>query len=124
MRPPLELTEAHRRHWNLADEAAVRDHWREQWREHLAAVRAELPAERLLVFDIEAGDPRDLCRFAGLPDDCARNWKVHFRSLRNPFTRRLRVRVEDSWGEVPALRIVWFILSRTEHALRRAPPLA
>lgn len=35
----------------------------------------DIPEERLLVFDIEEDDPALLCRFAGLPDECARNWQ-------------------------------------------------
>lgn len=35
----------------------------------------DIPEERLLVFDIERDDPVFLCRFAGLPDSCAKNWQ-------------------------------------------------
>ena len=41
---------------------------------HANAVR-DIPEERLLVFDIEKDDPVLLCRFAGLPERCARNWR-------------------------------------------------
>lgn len=41
---------------------------------HRNVVR-DIPEERLLVFDIEKDAPGLLCRFAGLPDDCAKNWQ-------------------------------------------------
>ena len=123
----LELTEAHRRHWNLADEAAVRDHWREQWRHHLAAVRAELPAERLLVFDIEAGDPRDLCRFLGLPEGHARHWRQHNRSYLAPTTWGLMSarlpgplrRLANARALAPLMRLCGFTESSLRTWLRR-----
>ena len=87
----MELTLAHRRHWSLESDEEVYDHWRAQWHAHRAAVTAELPPGRLLVFDIERDDPRNLCRFAGLPDGMARNWKRRNRSVLAPSFRRVSV---------------------------------
>lgn len=58
----------------LADMEAVAAHWREDHAHHVAAVRAGIPADRLLVFDIERDPPEALCRFAGLDDRAARHW--------------------------------------------------
>ena len=53
--------------YGTADLERVADVWREDWEEHHRAVVAELPAERLLVFDIETDPPELLCDFVGLP---------------------------------------------------------
>ena len=49
--------------------------WRGQKEMLHSNVIRDIPKERLLVFDIERDDPALLCRFAGLPDSCARNWQ-------------------------------------------------
>ncbi len=65
---------------NAKDRPAMSDaefcaYWREQRDTlHRNALR-DIPGERLLVFDIERDDPVLLCRFAGLPDGCAGNWR-------------------------------------------------
>ena len=48
--------------------------WRAEWQEHHRTVLAEVPAERLLVFDIEADSPEGLCDFLGLPRSAARRY--------------------------------------------------
>lgn len=58
----------------LADMEAVVAHWREDHARHVTAVRAGIPSDRLLVFDIERDPPEALCRFAGLDDRAARRW--------------------------------------------------
>ena len=66
--------ERYRRCHGLADLDEVVAHWKADWRGHVARVRAEVPADRLLVFDIERDRPEALCRFAGLDDGAARHW--------------------------------------------------
>ena len=65
--------------YGTAEGAAVRAIWRAEWDAHHAAVRSAIPAEQLLVFDIESDPPERLCEFAGLPSACAR-----FYGLQNP----------------------------------------
>ena len=81
-RPPRGLVERvepfaerYRRHYGLADLDEVVAHWRADWRRHIEAVRAGVPAERLLVFDIERDSPLALCRFAGLDASAARHYR-------------------------------------------------
>ena len=65
------------------DPARVADCWRAAWEAHHRRVRAEIPAERLLVFDIEADPPERLCDFVGVPRSYAR-----FFTLENPSLNR------------------------------------
>ena len=48
--------------------------WRDEWEAHRRRVVAEIPADELLVFDIESDPPELLCDFAGVPRSCARHW--------------------------------------------------
>ena len=61
----------------------VADCLRAEWEEHHARVQREIPAERLLVFDVERDSPLKLCAFAGLPPSCGR-----FYTLENPSLNR------------------------------------
>ena len=54
------------------EEVAAR--WRAEWEAHRRRVLAEIPADELLVFDIESDPPERLCDFAGVPRACARFW--------------------------------------------------
>ena len=81
-RPPRGLlervepfAERYRRRYGLADLDEVVAHWRGDWHRHIDAVRAGVPAERLLVFDIESDSPQALCRFAGLKASAARHYR-------------------------------------------------
>lgn len=42
---------------------ALADHWRHDWDDHIAKVQATIPADRLLVHNIETDDPADIDRF-------------------------------------------------------------
>lgn len=77
----LEMVAAARLHFGLAGVDQVFDHWRAEWHAHAEAVQAYLPPERLLVFDIDTDDPAAICAFAGLPEDMARHWGQHNRSM-------------------------------------------
>ena len=70
--PPFR--ERYRLCHGLADVGAVTAHWRADWARHVAAVKASIPADRLLVFDVERDPPEALCRFAGLDTGAARHW--------------------------------------------------
>ena len=61
------------RYYDL-DRAAVVRKWRHDWHEHHAAVRDEIPPDRLLVFDVSRDDPVELCDFAELPRAFASNF--------------------------------------------------
>lgn len=56
--------------------------------EHDRRVLAEIPADELLVFDIEADPPERLCDFVGVPRDWARFWTPE-NALMNPLGRSL-----------------------------------
>ena len=70
--------------FGTTDPDRVADGWRALWDEHHRRVAAELPPERLLVFDIESDPPERLCDFVGVPRACA----GHYR-LENPSLNRL-----------------------------------
>jgi hypothetical protein len=42
---------------------ALADQWRQDWDDHIEKVQAAIPAERLLVHNIETDDPTDIDRF-------------------------------------------------------------
>jgi hypothetical protein len=79
--PLTEHADFYRKEYGTTDWDGISDVWRRRWDEHHEAVLAEIPAERLLVFDIEKDDPRRLCEFAGLPADGARHYKQENPSL-------------------------------------------
>ena len=58
--------------YGTTDRDALADCWRQEWDVHHENVIAEVPGDRLLVFDIEQDDPALLCQFAGLPLEYAR----------------------------------------------------
>ena len=84
------------------DEVARR--WREEWEAYHRQVRAELPAEELLVFDIESDPPERLCDFIGVPRDRARFWTRENATM-NPLgrwlvrnvPRRVKRRIPAHW---------------------------
>ena len=81
--PPLRPTLARREAAELLRFGAglVAEIWRREWEEHHARVRATIPPEQLLVFDIESDSPLLLCEFAGLPPACARHYGPQNHSL-------------------------------------------
>ena len=79
---PVQLVESHYRwRYGTTNRAIVEEHWREDWRKHHERVQREIPAEQLLVFDIESDPPEKLCEFAGLPLSCARFYRKQNPSL-------------------------------------------
>ena len=90
---PVQMVESHYMwRYGTTDRAVVEDHWRADWREHHARVQREIPAEQLLVFDIESDPPEKLCEFAGLPLSYARLYRKQNPSL-NRFGRMIASRV-------------------------------
>ena len=65
--------------FGTADPERVAARLRAEWDAHRRAVAADIPAERLLVFDVESDAPERLCDFVGVPRACARHW-----ARRNP----------------------------------------
>jgi len=72
--PVAPFEERYRLCHGLAGRDEVVAHWRQDWASHVARVKAGVPADRLLVFDIERDPPEKLCRFAGLGEAAARHW--------------------------------------------------
>lgn len=58
--------------FGVTDLERVAECWRAEWDAHHRRVLAELPAEELLVFDIESDPPERLCDFIGVPRSHAR----------------------------------------------------
>ena len=73
--------EFYREAYGLADLGAVADCWRADWDQHIGTVKQVIPAERLLVFDIEKDSPVSLCRFVGLNEGAALHYGRHNGSL-------------------------------------------
>ena len=87
--------------FGITDPAQVAEGWRALREEHHRRVCAELPPERVLVFDIESDPPQRLCDFIGAPRSFARHYQVE-----NPSLNR--------WGEALAACLPF--------ALKRALP--
>ena len=68
------LRAIHEARFGTGDLARVAECWRAEWEAHHRRVRAELPADVLLEFDIESDPPERLCDFVGVPRACARHW--------------------------------------------------
>ena len=66
--------------YGLSDVNEVASHMRREWDMHIALVKDSIPADRLLVFNIESDSPIALCRFAGLGDAAAKHFGVSNRS--------------------------------------------
>ncbi|MYE00011.1 MAG: chromosome partition protein MukE [Alphaproteobacteria bacterium] len=110
--PPFR--ERYRRCHGLAGLDEVVAHWRADWARHVAAVRASVPADRLLAFDIEREPPEALCRFVGLDASAARHW-----GHENPGPGRLG-RALAGWAPRTLTRRVPDSVRRAaRHALRR-----
>ncbi|MDJ0944218.1 MAG: sulfotransferase [Kiloniellales bacterium] len=78
---PRSFAELYRSVHGLPDREAVVEAWSRDWDRHLEAVQDSIPAERLLVFDIERDSPRRLCAFAGLEPSAADHYTVQNHSL-------------------------------------------
>ena len=68
-------------YYGTTDVDAIADIWRRQWAELHRDVLSAVPAQFLLVFDIESDPPERLCEFAGLPLSCAANYTQENPSL-------------------------------------------
>ena len=79
---------AHRARFGTDDPCEVAGHWRAAWEAHHGRVLAEVPAQRLLVFDIESDPPERLCDFVGVARSCARLYTVENPRMR-PFAESL-----------------------------------
>lgn len=82
--PKLTATRWHRRAsyaetymsaHGLANMSDVVRHWKSEWETHINQVKQDIPADRLLVFDIESGSPLSLCQFVGLDDSAALHYE-------------------------------------------------
>ena len=106
--------ERYRRCHGLADLDEVVAHWKADWHRHAARVRAGVPADRLLVFDIERDPPEALCRFAGLDEAAARHWRRE-----NPALGRLGRAMVRAVPRTVLRRIPAAARHRARRALRR-----
>ena len=69
-----EMTAQYELRFGTADPARVRQCWLQDWEAHHRRVVAEIPADELLVFDIESDPPERLCDFIGVSRACARRY--------------------------------------------------
>ena len=107
-------TEYCRQVYELDDMAQVAQRWKSEWNQHIAQVQRDIPADRLLVFDIEADSPIALCRFIGLEDSAAQHYRNANASL-NALGRLL-----DLWTPDTVLRLTPRSVKRAaRRALRR-----
>ena len=107
---------AYRARFGTDDLREVAGHWRAAWEEHHRRVLAEVPAQSLLVFDIESDPPERLCDFIGVGRECARLY-----TLENP---RMMPLAESLAARLPrALRraVPGGVRRRIKKWLRRRP---
>ena len=121
--------------YGLNDLRDVVTRWRRDWDRHHAAVRQAIPADRLLIFDIESDSPFRLCRFAGLSESAAKHWRRQNGSL-NPYGKfigaliplSVKRRIPKAVKE-PVKRLFWVTQAKPRNpksnlittALRQAP---
>ena len=67
--------ESYKSVFGLPSAEAVIDHWKKEWDARHLEARQRIPAQQLLVFDIEQDSAQRLCAFAGLDAAMARHWK-------------------------------------------------
>ena len=79
---------AHRARFGTGEPSEVAGHWRAMWEEHHLRVVAEVPAEQLLVFDIESDPAERLCDFIGVPRSRAALYRLENPGMR-PFAESL-----------------------------------
>ena len=91
----------------LSDVNEVVAHMRAEWDMHIASAQDAIPADRLLVFNIESNSPLALCRFAGLDDSAVKHYRITNRS-HTYAVRYLRARMPD-----PLLRAIPKPVKRT-----------
>ena len=92
--------------FGTTDPVRVAEGWRALREAHHRRVRAELPPERLLVFDIESDPPERLCEFIGAPRAMARHYRVENPSL-------------DRWGEALAACLPFAVKRALPDRLKR-----
>ncbi len=83
--------ECFKAHYGVDEVEAVVECWKRDWDAHHAAVKALVPPERLLVFDIETDPSEKLCAFAGLQASAARHY------TQGNFTKNVVGRVLCRW---------------------------
>ena len=112
--PVASFADRYRLCHGLAGRDAVVAHWRRDWARHVARVQARVPADRLLVFDIERDPPEALCRFAGLDAAAAHRW-----GHENPALGRLGRAVARYTPRPLLRRVPEAARNRARRALRR-----
>ena len=105
-RPPALGLPCLEARFGTTDPARVAEGWRALREAHHRQVRAELPPERLLVFDIESDPPQRLCEFIGAPQAFARHYRVE-----NPSLNR--------WGEALAACLPFAVKRALPNRLKR-----
>ena len=91
---------AHAARFGTDDPARIAACWRAQWEAHHRRVRATLPADILLEFDIESDPPERLCDFVGVPRSCR-----HYFALENPSLNGIGEALA-AWVPAPVKRAV------------------
>ena len=90
--------------YSTTDLDRVAECLRGEWDAHHRRVRAEIPADELLVFDIESDPPEALCDFVGAPRACARFYTRENatmnrlgRALVRTVPRAVKRRIPEAW---------------------------
>ena len=108
-------TDYHEARYGTSDPVALAEIWSRDWDDYHREVMAGIPAERLLVFDIESDPPERLCEFVGLPETAARHWTLENPTL-NPVAAAVAGKIP-----VPVKRVVppWIVLPVKKRLRRR-----
>lgn len=77
----IEYADFYRKEFGSTEWEDFSEEWRQRWEEHHEKIRRQIPAGRLLVFDIERYGPALLCEFVGLPVEGAKHYKRENPSL-------------------------------------------
>ena len=110
------LRAAYRARFGTDDVREVAGHWRTAWEEHHRRVLAEVPAQSLLVFDIESDPPERLCDFIGVPRS-----RAHLYAFENPRMTPLAEALAARLPRPLRLAVPQRVRRRVKKALRRRP---
>ena len=107
---------AYRARFGTDDAREVAGHWRAAWEAHHRRVLAQIPAESLLVFDIESYPPERLCDFIGVP-----RARAYLYTLENPRMTPFAESLAARLPRPPRRAVPDAVRHRVKKWLRRRP---